>query len=85
MLSRSLVILLVLATSIKSVRSYLAEAHMQDVTHRLTTGAWFEHVVTLRKIHSLAIDPLNSRILSENGRDSVVYAETCSSLKRNKK
>jgi hypothetical protein len=60
--------MLVMATSIKSVKSYLAEAHTQDVTHRLTTGAWFEHVATLKKIHSLTIDPLNSRILSENER-----------------
>jgi len=42
-----------------------------------TTGAWIENVATVKKAHSIAVDPLTNHIfVPESGRGIVVYAET---------
>ncbi len=42
-----------------------------------TTGAWVENVATVKKAHSVAVDPLTNHIfVPETGRGIVVYADT---------
>jgi DNA-binding beta-propeller fold protein YncE len=42
-----------------------------------TTGAWVENVPTVKKAHSVAVDPLTNHIfVPETGRGIVVYAES---------
>jgi len=42
-----------------------------------TTSAWLENVATVKKAHSVAVDPLTNHIfVPETGRGIVVYAET---------
>jgi DNA-binding beta-propeller fold protein YncE len=42
-----------------------------------TTGAWVENVPTMKKAHSVAVDPLTNHIfVPETGRGIVVYAQT---------
>jgi DNA-binding beta-propeller fold protein YncE len=42
-----------------------------------TTGTWVENVATVKKAHSVAVDPLTNHIfVPETGRGIVVYAET---------
>src|SRR5947209_14458474 len=42
-----------------------------------TTGTWVENVPTVKKAHSVAIDPLTNHIfVPESGRGIVVYAES---------
>jgi hypothetical protein len=42
-----------------------------------TTGAWVENVPTVKKAHSVAVDPLTDHIfVPETGRGIVVYAQT---------
>ena len=43
----------------------------------VVTGAWVENVPTVKKAHSVAVDPLTNHIfVPESGRGIVVYAET---------
>lgn len=42
-----------------------------------TTGTWVENVPTVKKAHSVAVDPLTNHLfVPESGRGIVVYAET---------
>ena len=42
-----------------------------------TTGTWVENVATVKKAHSVAVDPLTNHIfVPETGRGIVVYAQT---------
>jgi DNA-binding beta-propeller fold protein YncE len=42
-----------------------------------TTGTWVENVATVKKAHSVAVDPLTNHIfVPESGRGIVVYSET---------
>ncbi len=36
-----------------------------------TAGTWIEHVATEKRIHSVAVDPLNKHIVLENGRGAL--------------